>query len=553
MKSLLKKGNFRVYIEKKQRTWKGLIVIMLAFSMFFCSACGKNQASEDNIRTYYQVFVYSFCDSDGDGIGDLNGVTSKLDYIEDLGFNGIWLSPIHPAATYHKYDVIDYMAVDEQYGSMEDLEKLLKECEKRHIKVLMDLVLNHTSAQNQWFVEAADYLKSLDKSEEPDAGECPYVDYYHFTRDGANQSGFEHLAGTDYYYEARFWDQMPDLNLENKKVREELEKVISYYLELGAGGFRLDAVKEYETDSTAESVEILAWVTEYCKGVKEDAYLVGEVWDSKEKIMEYYESGVDSLFNFPFGQSDGAIVKMIRKESDGESGKNFAQKEVNYQADINAVSEKLEKEEAQTNADFLSNHDVGRISGFMAKNEEQMKFAAGVNLMISGNAFVYYGEELGMSGSVKGAPGKDENKRAPMYWCEQDDAEGMTVGPPEMDEVVHRYGPLELQKEEAHSIYNYYKAVLYLRNTYPAISHGTESVLEAVGDGDIIALDKLYQDRHVWVLMNNSKDAKSVDLSDSDIEGLKMKGSAAVSDEEATFKNGELELPGYGIVIFEKK
>ena len=137
---------------------------------------------EDNYRTYYEVFVYSFCDSDGDGIGDIPGLISKLDYINDgddatdtdLGCNGIWLMPVNPSPTYHKYDVADYYGIDEQYGTLEDFKELLAECDKRGIKVIMDLVLNHSSSQNPWFQEAYSYLQQLD-GKEPSVEECPYL------------------------------------------------------------------------------------------------------------------------------------------------------------------------------------------------------------------------------------------------------------------------------------------------------------------------------------------------------------------------------------------
>ena len=127
-------------------------------------------SSDDNYRTVYEVFVYSFCDSDGDGIGDLRGVISKLDYIEDMGFDAIWLSPICPSPTYHKYDVTDYKAIDSEYGTLEDYEALIAECHARNINVYNDMVMNHSSNEHPWFKEACDYLKSLAPGEEPPGG-----------------------------------------------------------------------------------------------------------------------------------------------------------------------------------------------------------------------------------------------------------------------------------------------------------------------------------------------------------------------------------------------
>ena len=145
----------------------------------------EQQVTDDNYRTYYEVFVYSFYDSDGDGIGDLKGLTQMLDYINDgdpstttdLGCNGIWLMPIMPSTTYHKYDVIEYYDIDPEYGTLDDFKAFVAECEERGIRVMIDLVMNHSSSQHEWFQTACAYLRDLPAGAEPDVAECPYVDY----------------------------------------------------------------------------------------------------------------------------------------------------------------------------------------------------------------------------------------------------------------------------------------------------------------------------------------------------------------------------------------
>ena len=184
---------------------------------------------DDNNRMYYEVFVYAFDDSDGDGIGDIKGLTEKLDYIKDLGCNGIWLMPVNSSTTYHKYDVTDYYAIDKEYGTLDDFKTFLKECDDRGIKVIMDMVLNHSSSEHPWFKEAAEYLKTLSDGQEPDPSVCPSVDYYFFTREEGKQ-GYAKLPGTDFYYEAQFWEGMPDLNLGSAALRTELEKIMSLSL-----------------------------------------------------------------------------------------------------------------------------------------------------------------------------------------------------------------------------------------------------------------------------------------------------------------------------------
>ena len=229
---------------------------------------GDEQIIDDNYRTWYEVFVYSFFDSDGDGIGDLNGLTEKLDYINDgdpatdtdLGCNGIWLMPVMPSTTYHKYDVTDYCDIDPEYGTMDDFKNLIAACHERGINVIIDLVMNHTSSQHEWFKTAADYLKNLPEGAEPDASECPYVDYYNFSKE--MQGGYSKLDGTDWYYEAQFWSEMPDLNLGSQAVRDEFDKIVDFWLDLGVDGFRLDAAKEYYSGSVDKNVEVLKRILE---------------------------------------------------------------------------------------------------------------------------------------------------------------------------------------------------------------------------------------------------------------------------------------------------
>ena len=154
------------------------------------------QTTDDNYRTFYEIFVYSFCDSDNDGIGDLKGIQSKLDYLEELGVSGIWLMPIHPSTTYHKYNVSDYYSIDPAYGTMQDFEELLAACKERNIRIILDLVVNHTGSQHPWFQEATDYLRSLPKDKEPDTAACKYLDYYHFSQESAG-SGRRPVEGTN--------------------------------------------------------------------------------------------------------------------------------------------------------------------------------------------------------------------------------------------------------------------------------------------------------------------------------------------------------------------
>ncbi|HWQ05864.1 MAG TPA: alpha-amylase family glycosyl hydrolase, partial [Feifaniaceae bacterium] len=231
-----------------------LIFLTLCLLVPLAGCFGAEQANghalnvpDDNYRTYYEIFVASFYDSDGDGIGDLNGITQKLDYLNDgddktdtdLGFNGIWLMPIMPSPSYHKYDVTDYTAIDPVYGTLEDFQALLDACHARGIRLIIDFVFNHTSAKHPWFLQAVEYYKTLAIGQQPDYDVCPYAAYYHFSTEKKGASGWYRVGNTDWYYEGKFWDQMPDLALENEQVRRELESAAAFWLNMGVDGFRL--------------------------------------------------------------------------------------------------------------------------------------------------------------------------------------------------------------------------------------------------------------------------------------------------------------------------
>lgn len=504
---------------------------------------------DDNYRTWYEVFVYSFYDSDGDGVGDLKGLTEKLDYINDgddatdtdLGCNGIWLMPVMPSTTYHKYDVTDYCEIDAEYGSLEDFKVLLEGCHQRGIDVIIDLVMNHSSSQHPWFLEAADYLRTLPEGAEPDSLECPYVDYYYFSKDSAN--GYQPLEGTDWHYEARFWSEMPDLNLGNEAVRDEFEKIVDFWLDLGVDGFRLDAAKEYYSDSVDANVEVLSWFSDMVKGKKEDAYLVAEVWNDMDTYAKYYASGIDSCFDFAFADSTGIIASALKDGSASSYGKALERSGELFSS----------YNETYIDAPFYTNHDMARGAGYYSgdSSENQTKIAQAMNLLMSGSAFLYYGEELGMKGS-----GKDENKRAPMYWSEDASAPGMCRGPLEMDNVKMKYGSLENQEADEDSIYHFVKETIRLRNSYPEIARGKTDFEESLSGDAVCVLKKTYGESEISLIYNLSAEEQTVDVSGLSLKGkegesLALTGMLLTGETPAELKDGTLRMPPYSVVVLE--
>ena len=494
---------------------------------------------DDKYRTTYEIFVYSFCDSDGDGIGDLNGIRSKLDYIRDMGFDQLWLTPVHPSSTYHKYDVDDYYAIDPAFGTLKDYEALIAECHERGIRVLMDLVLNHTSDTHEWFKAASDYLHELPSDWEPDVSYCKYFDYYHFSREPGD--GYAPLEGTNWYYEARFWSEMPDLNLSSEAVRAEIRDIVAYWLGKGVDGFRLDAVTSYATGNPEANIEFLHFLKETCSSINPDSYLVGEAWTDRLSIAELYQSGIDSLFDFPFADSEGIIRQVM---TDSYKASDYVR------AMQTAELAYSESNPNYVDAPFYTNHDMGRSAGYYALDDGPVtKMAYALSLFMAGNSFVYYGEEIGMKGS-----GKDENKRAPMYWSDDPSAEGMCAGPADMDEVKMKFPSLEEQMQDDLSLWTWFRQVIRVRNAFPAIARGTTEGVDSVSDGSVAAFIRRSEEYgDVLIVMNLrdqavTKDLSAVDLSGSG-SGLELAAVLNTNEESIKYEGGILSLPAYSIAV----
>ena len=527
----------------------------------------------DKYRTTYEIFVGSYADSNGDGIGDLTGIRETLDYLNDgkmesgtdLGVTGLWTTPVFPSPTYHKYDVSDYTAIDPQFGTMEDFEALLAELHKRGMTWILDLPVNHTSVQHPWFREAVQYLTSLAPDQDPVYEDCPYVWYYRFSQEQyegyvpLSESGIADDPSGRWFYEARFWSGMPDLNLDTEAVKEELTKIMRFWIDKGIDGFRLDAVTSYYTANKEANIAFLSWLSETARSMKPDIYLVGEAWENQMVYAEYYRSGIDSLFDFGFANAEGIIQKTA-------NGKRSAA----------AFAEALAEEEAlyagynpdYVNAPFYTNHDMARSAGFFTRDgEAKVKLAGALNLLMTGNAFVYYGEELGMKGS-----GKDENKRAPMQWTGSGEHAGkydylskyMCSGPADMDRFAMIYPPFSEQAEDPLSIWNYFRQAIAVRNHYPVIAKGKTVPLAEISDEKICAMIREMRDteensassgeeagtaNRVLIVINTSPEVRTISLV-GDAASFKTLGAAlSVGEENAKLENGQLTLPGFGIAV----
>jgi glycosidase len=411
-----------------------------------------------NDTVFYEVFVRSFYDSDGDGVGDLSGLIEKLDYLndgdpttsDDLGVTGIWLMPVAQSPSYHGYDVVDYYQVDEEYGTREDFLRLVEEAHRRGIRVIVDLVLNHTSAQHPWFQEALDPASERRDwyvwAEAPPEG--PLARYWH-----------ESPEGDGSYYYAFFWDQMPDLNYENPAVTQEMEAVARFWLEeMGVDGFRLDAIKYLVEEISDDGQRVMiehaprthAWLQgfhELYSGVNPEALAVGEVWADTETASTYLGDEVDLVFEFTLANAmlDAAV---------GGSARDL----VNVQERVIAAYPPNQF------ATFLANHDQNRTRSRLL-NDAQAKVAATLQFAFGGVPFIYYGEEIGMQGEKP-----DENIRRPMQWTADG---GFSTAEPwnaYYEDVAERN--VEAQEGDAGSLLNHYRALVRLRSDHEALRVG---------------------------------------------------------------------------------
>ena len=496
---------------------KRLMAACLAAAMLLMPFAFAEGAIASN---WYEVFVRSFQDSDGDGLGDLNGLRARLGYIHDMGWRGLWLMPVMPSPSYHKYDVTDYLGIDPEYGTLEDMRALVNEAHALGISVIIDLPVNHTSTLHPWFAEASESLAG--------DGTSPFIDYYRFRREGG--SGFAPLGDTGWFYEEQFaGGGMPDLNLDNPAVRGEIGEILAFWLDdVDVDGFRLDAVTSYYTGDAEANIEFLAWLKRTCEELKPGSYLVGECWADLNTIAAYYRSGVDSFFLFPAAQGEGFVAAAVNARSKG--AEKFARQ---YEKVLEAIPEgRL--------APFLCNHDTGRTVGLIRgrENPEACKFAEGLLGVLGGSVFTYYGEEIGMVGS-----GEDPNKRLAMYWSDDD----MTAQPPGTTAIEYAYPSVEAQMEDPESILNYVRRVNLARLEHPAIAEGTNRF--RLAEGDLCLMRRVCEAETCLIAINFSRtEWGRIEVGHYAIANdLEVGADSAFLDTSC--RRTYVNLPPYGIAI----
>ena len=499
----------------------------------------KSVASTDKYRNVYQIFTQSFCDSDGDGVGDFKGIISQLDYLndgdpnggEDLGVDALWMTPINPSESYHKYSVEDYYNVDSSFGTLDDFDKLVEECHKRGINVILDLVLNHISYKNPLFLEACEEVKQgkLDGK----------AAYFEFHKPDYYSADVNVVTVGDYVCEANFSPTMPEWNLNSEKTRDEFTKIAKFWLDRGVDGFRLDAVK-YFTNKETDGVAFLKWFVETCRGIKSDIYLVGEDWSDDSEIKDFYASGIDSLFAFRFATSSGDICQYMSTMQ----GQQLVKKLTSYDSKMSGANPDY------INAMFLSNHDQIRIANALeGKGVEVEKFAANIYMLTPGNSFTYYGEEIGMT-----APSTDSDKwyRLPMVFDREKPHHILVDGAAAPE--APKAGGVKQQLTDENSLLNHYRRLITVKLQNPEIARGRITAQQDFGDAQIGAYFIEKDGAKLLVIHNFSPDTEKTLTITDDI----MKNAAVRADllpsataNHLSVKDGKLTLPAYSSVILK--
>ena len=447
---------------------------------------------------FYEVFVRSFSDSNGDGIGDFNGLKNKIPYLKELGVNALWLMPINDSPSYHGYDVIDYKSVEKDYGTIEDFKGFLAEAKKNNIKVIMDFVLNHSSSQNPWFKEAVNNPAS------------PYRDYYiwddgfeNTTKPGDWGQKVWHPKNDSKYYGV-FWDGMPDLNYRNKNLRKDIKDISKFWLDLGIDGFRLDASKYIDLNT---EVTHLWWndFNSYVKSVNKDAFIVGENWDTSVNYVAKFMKSMDSSFNFNLRD----VILDAARGNDVDLMKTMQKRNELYSKENENFIDSM----------FVGNHDVNRLANEVLKDIDKQKLALTILMTLPGTPFIYYGEELGMIGSKP-----DEDIREAMDWYAKVEGQGVASNLVRRNTAADDGISYEEQSQKTDSLFQYTKKLISIRKNNPYIVNGT------------------YKDLNLGFKMNGYEISK-------DKEKLTVVHNSSVNTIQINIDGKSFDVPKYSSII----
>ena len=500
---------------------KALLRVCLT-SVPLCVLCGECLAQDWwRDAVFYEVFVRSFADStDGplanDGVGDLRGLIERLDYLNDgdpdtqtdLGVTALWLMPICQSPSYHGYDVIDYKTVDDEYGTNDDFLALIDAAHARGMRIIVDTVINHSSSDHPWFIESRNPASPTRDwyiwSDNPPAVNWGSQVWHRPGR------GRDAAPGPSYF--GLFYRGMPDLNLANPDTTAAVHEFSRFWLtDMRADGFRLDAAKHLIEDWPAveNTPETIEWLEDYRRAMKEadpDAFLIGEVWSSADQIARYIPDALDAAFEFDLAF---AIVEGVR---DGDAAR--------IRRAIEATQAAYPPGQFGT---FLANHDMQRVMTTLREGARddaealaKAKLCATIQLTLPGIPFLYYGEELGMTGAKP-----DEDLRTPMQWTADPAGAGFTSATPwrepHADTITTN---VRAQADDPASLLSTYRRLIRLRVENPEVWRGRFELLEA-DDPGVLAYRLTSASRRVVTIVNCSSVAVSAVGVPGAAEGLR--------------------------------
>jgi maltose alpha-D-glucosyltransferase/alpha-amylase len=512
------------------------------FYLFICFYSTRTQAQIADTLWYkgaifYSVDVEVFQDSDNDGTGDFNGLISRLNYIESLGITALWLAPFQPTPNKDDgYDVSDYYGIDKRLGTLEDFKHFIKEAEQRHIHVIMDLVVNHTSNEHPWFQQARRDTLS------------PYRNWYVWSKKkpknihkgmvfpGVQESiwTYDSMAGAYYYH--RFYDFQPDLNMQNPEVQTEVKKIIAHWIGLGINGFRLDGVPffievpETHGDAFERQFTLLNEMCAFVKMQRADAIVLGEANVPPAENKNYFGKngeGLDMIFNFFVNQqifytlattNTKPLKKAINKTRTIPANAQWGEFLRNHdEVDLGRLSphrrKKVYKAFGPKSSMQLYKRGIRRRLAPMLNNDRlRMELAYSLMLSLPGTPVLRYGDEIGMGDNL--SLKERLSVRTPMQWSSGrnggfSSADSCVL--PVIDTETYGYKTVQVEKEllDSTSFLNWTKQMLLLRKTFPEISMGTCTII-STGCKEVLALQYIWQGSSVLILNNFSNKEQDV-------------------------------------------
>ncbi len=630
-----------MFIEKEREPKLKKLGLMLVFPLLIgLTSCkektpfeniniefGEFSVEKDKYGNYYHIFVQTFRDANKDGIGDLEGVIDSLDYLRkennpyyfnSLGVDGIYLSPIFQAPSYHKYDAVSYLQIDESFGNMETFKTLIKEAHKRGLKVMMDMAFNHISTNSEEFKIAVDALKNEFVCKNPDSlskkptdsciSKVKQVGYFNFSSESSNLANASaKVDNTPYYYET-FSDgsNMADWNLDNTDVRNMIVDVLKYYLDLGVDGFRLDAITSFygnsssgigSYDALVKTGEVLSLIQNTVNSYDVNNYVVAEGPWSNSEIKELYTdpdnpekkqnllsvTNLDSYFSFDnsFRNVNKGSTRIVSNQLNLKNGSStlaekLSKQFTNYEYPYEENTQQGDSDEFIRNnkvqANFLSNHDIGRIGGNFVNKASNMneiakasslrayKFFYGVYNLQYGSNFLYYGDELGMTGNPQQSgvsSYQDTIARQPMLWTDETVRPTLDMIPVSdtsvfdtKQETLDQLGTMDEQLKDKNSLFNYFREMYYIKGHLRDIQKQLASDVSYDNNTGLLTFKK---GDNLRIVINCSENKQNYDLSSLDLNSFNLKYYlVSDSSEKVTSSQNLLNMPQYSIAFYVK-